>query len=76
MLQKSFRAVGDSLLERMQILERSWDVVREGPKGRNGDAMMHRKKVGGIGATQCRGKPLGGTGWDGLRPGPRRQGRI
>ena len=61
MLRKSLRAVG-SLLEHMRTLERSWDGVREGPgeKRRSDDAP--EKKVGGIGATPYRGKPLGGTG--------------
>ena len=44
MLQKSFRAVGDSLLERVRISEMGSGRAL----GRNGDAMMHRKKVGGM----------------------------
>ena len=53
---------GDSLLERVRVLERSWDGVREGPgeKRRSDDARA--LGVGGIGATPCKGKPLRGTG--------------
>ena len=53
---------GDSLSERVRVLERSRDGVREGPgeKRRSDDARA--SGVGGIGATPCRGKPLGGTG--------------
>ena len=53
---------GDSLLERVRILARSRDGVREGPgeKRRSDDARAGG--VGGIGATPYRGKPLGGTG--------------
>ena len=50
---------GDSLLERVRISERR-DGVREWPgEKRRSDT---GKKVGGIGATPYRGKPLGGTG--------------
>ena len=70
---------GDSLLERVRILERSRERVQEGPveKWRSDDARA--SGVGAPGATPCRGKPLGGTGsaldhggvagFKGLRPG-------
>ena len=53
---------GDSLLERVRVLERSRDGVREGcgEKRRSDDARA--RGVGGIGATPYRGKPLEWTG--------------
>ena len=53
---------GDSLLERVRVLERSRDGVREGPgeKRRSDDARA--SGVGGGGATPCRAKALGWTG--------------
>ena len=53
---------GDSPLERVRVLERSLDGVREGPgeKWRSDDAPAPR--VGAPGATPYRGKCLGGTG--------------
>ena len=53
---------GDSLLERVRVLERSRDGVREGPgeKRRSDDARA--PGVGAIGATRCRAKALERTG--------------
>ena len=53
---------GDSLLERVRVLERSRDGVREGPgeKRRSDDARA--PGVGAGGATACRAKALGWTG--------------
>ena len=53
---------GDSLLERVRVLERSRDGVREGPgeKRRSDDARAWG--VGAGGATRCRAKALGWTG--------------
>ena len=53
---------GDSLLERVRVLERSRDGVREGPGEKRRSVMHGLWGVGAIGATPHRGKPLEWTG--------------
>ena len=46
---------GDSPLERMRILERSWDGVREGPGEKR---RSHDARASGVGGSPCRAKAL------------------